>query len=151
MVTCDGSRTGVDALRRLALRLAAGDVGEDGRRVAAGFECYLASAADGVTLEAALGLEPGWWVQERRSRRDEALREYARLSPSETTPAVALASAVSRYAAGQWLRDRQTGLKAGLEGTPHARLFEAFSANDADEGGASMPTSVKQMRRILGG
>jgi hypothetical protein len=138
----------VDALRRVAARLIAGELGADGVWLGVALDRYLQGASDGLTLGAALDVEPGaWWQAEQRARRDDALREYAQRflqGGSGWARATALSEAVLRYASTAWLQDRRTGLSAGMAGLPREVLHRAFAACDGD-----MPGSAKQFERIL--
>jgi hypothetical protein len=148
----------VDVLRRVACRLQAGDLGDDGLWLGQCFFRYFDDACRGLTVGRALGLEPehasaSWWLIERRARRNEALREYARryLSAGDSPwqHASILAAELRRYERSQWLRDRKLSeVPASYHNTPFELLFYACRAS-VDDGQRGPPTSAKHLERIL--
>ena len=142
--------TRVNALRRLADRLGSGEIGAEGVWLAGALRQYLDHACTGMSLPVALNLEPSWWLAERRARRDNAFREYAeRFLAGRDDAADALGTAVRRYESGRWLSDRRAGrCPPQFNGSPREVLFTACWANSPD-GSLPMPTSEKQIKRIL--
>jgi hypothetical protein len=148
----------VDALRRVASRLRAGELGEDGLWLADRLFRYFDEAPSGLTIGRALGLErdrghQSWWAIERRARTNESLRECARkfLANENSLWACAcvLKTLVRQYESGQWLRDRNLAeMPASYRDTPREFLFRACRAN-AEDGQRAMPTSAKHFESIL--
>ena len=142
----------INSLRRLAERLNAGELGTDGAWLGGALCRYLDQAREGMTLGVALEIDGPWWMADRRARRDAELREYVRRflpAGSLRAKASALGTAVQRYEASGWLRDRRiSALPPGTDETPRAFLFRACVANAAD-GDGNMPTGLRQLERIL--
>ena len=134
-----------DRLRRIVQ--AAPTLGPDGEWLSERLDAYLA-ARGATTLDEALGLVAGagrapWWAAERLARRDAALRELALLMPAATIAEIA--TMLARYETTAWCRDSALlAAPADYSATPRGAMFAAFRAGDG-----SVPTSAKQLRRIL--
>lgn len=102
--------TTADRLRRIAE--AAPALGPDGEWLASALRRYLALAPTGGTMDAALGLarDPGhepWWRTEAQQRRDDLIREIARLffaGRARKATAEGIIQAARRYETTGWTR-----------------------------------------------
>jgi hypothetical protein len=133
------------ALARIARCAETGALGADGGWFTDGIQSYLGGEPFDHAMRAA-------WASACRRRRDQALREYARLYPagiSAWAAALQIATELRRYESSAWLRDRNgVGMPPGYLGTPYEFLFTACRAN-ADAGERGMPRSARQLARIL--
>ncbi|HEV2546029.1 MAG TPA: hypothetical protein VGU20_01705 [Stellaceae bacterium] len=81
---------------------------------------WLQHGGDKLTLETALGFQPGWRALATRHRRNEILREIARIYFPELQGrkrARAIARSAGAYEGNGWLRDRRSGRRPdGLKG-----------------------------------
>jgi hypothetical protein len=127
------------AVRRLcriagALRVGELPAAEDSAWLARAVQDYLLTAADGVTLEAALRIAPGpggvtWWEKSRLDRRDALLRglhtyHFPDLDAPEA--ARAILTAYRRYERCQLAHDRRRGASAAMERSLEADLFALY-------------------------
>ncbi len=121
----------VDQLRVLVSALETGEPlpAELAMPLAWGVRRYLANAADGLTLDSALGLAVGgqqsWWLVERRGRRDAAIQALGALA---TAPAMAsrarhVAGLIAAYRrSASWKRDQYAS-----EAPPHLTAVQALA------------------------
>ncbi len=141
----------IEDLLEVAALMHAGELGEVGLRVARRFDVYFDQARDGMTLDQAAGVKPSggarpWWLVAAQRRRNEALRELSRLFCNGRVESVK--TEIDAYQRGQWGRDRDLPeCPAAYRGTARELLFLAFRENVL--AGRHMPTSIKQLRRIL--
>jgi hypothetical protein len=144
----------IDLLCYVAAGLRAGVLGDAGVRFAGGLEAYLKNAPVGLTLDRAMGVnvEPGgspWWVELACKRRDDLLVEYARRFCLPATAAASLTDALRAYERRSWPRDRGSReMPPEYAGKHRELLYRAFRENESVAPGR-MPTSHKQLRRIL--
>jgi hypothetical protein len=135
------------ALARIARCAETGALGADGNWFTRGIQSYLRGQPFDHAMRAA-------WSSACRRRRDDALRQFARLYPagiSAWAAAVLTATELRRYESSAWLRDREmVEPPSYYQGTPIGLLYMACRAN-ADAGERGMPTSTKQLARILSG
>jgi hypothetical protein len=136
------------SIRRIAQRARAGALGADGEWFAAGLETHLVKPD--CPLDHAMSLA---WGNACRRRRDQGLREYAGRhcrDPILSRQAARLAIEVERYERGNWRHDRlRTEMPKSYIGTPHELLFLAFTENEAITPHRAMPSSVKQLMKII--
>lgn len=138
----------IEQLRELARRAEAGEPLNDlGPWLADALHLYLDQASEGMTLEAAFGIElPP--ARLRLAQRDEEIRALAdrHFGHFELGRAAeAIARDASRYMAGRWPLDRNhADVPTGYEGTKKEGFWRALKAS-----GGVFPTSGRQVRRIL--
>jgi|SRR5262245_3682775 len=105
-----------------------------------------ASLQDALGLRMPKGGVP-WWREEAMRRRDEALRELARLHfPQLSVAAQArrIGELARRYGAASWRFDRALSeCPRNLVGTQLEQIWRAFKA------GAPLPLGERQLRQIL--
>ena len=134
----------IDVLREVADRLRTGDDIE--RRFALGLDAYLEHAAAGMTLGAALGLKPAWWLDDARRCRNATLGDFARMYCGGDVDT--LRREVNRYRETWQRRDQGlSAMPAAYAGTPRELLYRAFRENKSAR--ARMPTSARQFQRIV--
>jgi hypothetical protein len=103
---------------------------EDGQALAKAIE---AAERDEVSIDAALGLAPGWQRAANVRHRDEMLRDLARtLAGGHRAQAREIHARLRRYAASAYAMDLKQ--EALLDGE-RARLFEILAANGGDAPG----------------
>lgn len=146
----------VARLREAARRLESGEpINELGPWLADALNDYLKHAAQGVTLEAALDIDPGSVRDPRRAHsgldeRDAAIRRLAdeHFAGLEIEPtARAILSEARRYRAGRWrLECDRDAPPAEHQGTTTELLWRAFHA-----AAEKFPHSTRQLRRIIRG
>ncbi len=136
-----GPLPAVSRLRRVASLLEEGDPDQTwlGERLRA----WLEGDPDGGSLEAALGLTPGWRQAKRLAERDGLIRALAgTLEGPPTGRAHALAMLLRRYARAGWHHDRRRGQPTAEE-RQRQLLFDLFS-RDPDP-----PLSVRRLYDII--
>ena len=144
--------TGIALLRRVVASNVAGPDLPAMAAVAERLRAYLAGAADGVTLEQALGILKApngapWYLGEGRELRNRELRVLvARHYPpggSVRSRALWLRGRIGTYASASWPRDRAAKeMPARYAGTEREYLFRAFAASVP-------PMGERQLREIL--
>lgn len=110
-------------------------------------EDYLAGAAEGLTLDLALGCSPApgqtpWWEAEARERRNAKLRKL-RETHFGNLGLTAAARAIEQEARRYQATARQRGRREDAESDPRKRLL-----SEALETGLSMP-KARQLIEIL--
>jgi hypothetical protein len=134
-------------LHRIAQLARLGVLGDDGGWFAAGIEFRV---AEGWSLDRALTLA---WSNECRARRDDVLCEFAARYCREdllSRCAAQLANEIKLYERGTWRHDRNRAeLPVAYIGAPRELLFLAFRQNESIEPHRGMPSSTKQLERIL--
>lgn len=142
----------ISKLREAARRLASGEpMNELGIWLAAALRNYLAHAAQGLTLEAALDLDcdPGqhrWWTQRNLTERDAIIRKIADEHFPELevgAAARAIVREATRYHMGSRRLERDV-VPAERSGSVRELLRRALSAGDGQ-----FPESARHVRRIL--
>lgn len=98
---------------------------------------------DGISIDAALGLAPGWQRAARLRRRDEALRDLARtMAGGNRAIAARIHRMLVRYAATGYRTDKHE--HGTLPGGERARLLDILEA----DGGAVL--GFERIRNIIG-
>ena len=135
------------ALSRIAQLGRLGALGDDGDWFAAGIEIHV---AEGWSLDRALTLA---WSNECRRRRDDKLRKFAGRYCREdllSRRVAKLGHEIRVYQLGAWRHDSaRTEMPSSYASTPRALLFWAFMENESIEPRRDMPSSCKQLERIL--
>jgi hypothetical protein len=135
------------ALQRNSGHARDGALGSDGDWVMAAISAHLAGE---VPLDQALTRAFGNIC---RHRRDQVLREFADrycCDPILSRKAAQLANEITRYLRGTWRHDRhRPEIPPPYIGTPRELLFVAFSQNEAIRPYRDMPSSVKQLMKII--
>lgn len=106
-----------------------------------------------ASIDEALGLRfprggVPWWLEEAMRIRDEALRELVRRfgGGMDGAPAASIHTLSERYAAINWIADRERpAMPQRYRDTPAELLWRAFKS------GAPMPLSERRLRSILVG
>lgn len=137
----------IERLRRLAS--CAHELGEDGAWFEDAVREYLEHAADGLTLDDALGLATPdggrpWWRREELGRRAEAIRKLAEVCAPEPGRSMAamICALLRRYAGGRWRTDQMRPIENASERRKAMRA--ALKAT-----GGAVP-SRRTVERILG-
>ncbi len=133
----------VECLVSIAQRTRLGALGDDRLWFAAGIENYLVGD---LPLDLAITLA---WSNACRGRRDDWLRSYAAKYCTAARRVAELGREIRLYGR-DWSRDRRLpSMPSVYVGAPRELLYRAFAENESIEPRRKMPSSPRQLARIL--